>query len=60
MILDAPSSLARYVEYGEGEVRYLSDAVCRTLLRDRRNDHFNPIRIIKYTPGHYEGVVWPQ
>ena len=33
-------------------------AVCRTMLHARRNDAFNPLRIIQYTPGHYEGVQW--
>ena len=60
LFLDTPSNLARYVEHGAGEVRYLSDAQCRTMLLDRRSDQFNPLRIIKYTTGHYEGVCWPQ
>ena len=60
LFLDTPSNLARYVEHGAGEVRYLSDAQCRTMLLDRRLDNFNPLRIIKYTTGHYEGVCWPQ
>ena len=59
LFLDTPSNLARYVEHGAGEVRYLSDAQCRTMLLDRRLDNFNPLRIIKYTTGHYEGVCWP-
>ena len=46
LFLDTPSSLAKYVEHGEGEVRYLSEAQCRTMFLDRRNDQFNPLRII--------------
>ena len=58
LILDTPSSLARYVEYGQGDVTCLSSVTCRSMLLNRRNDNRNPLRIIKYTTGHYEGVCW--
>ena len=60
LILDTPSNLARYISHGAGEVNYLPTDACRNMLHSRRNDLFNPLRIIKYTPGHYEGVCWPQ
>ena len=56
LILDTPSSLARYMEYGQGQVTYFDAATCRNVILNRRNDPMNPLRIIKYTPGHYEGV----
>ena len=46
--LGTPSNLARYVEHGACEVRYLSDAQCRTMLLDRRSDQFNPLHIINH------------
>ena len=58
LILDFPTSLARYMECGRGEVTYLSYTVCRNMMLNRRNDQANPLRIIKYTVGHYEGVCW--
>ena len=60
LVLDTPSSLARYVERGQGEVRYLtSDITCScNMFATRRYDQADSLRIIKYTPGHYEGVCW--
>ena len=40
--------------------RYFDGRVCRRVLHNRRNDVDNPLHIIKYTPGHYEGVRWPR
>ena len=60
LFLDTPSNLDRYVEHGAGEVRYLSEAQCRTMLLARRNDQFKLLRIIEHTLDHYEGVCWPQ
>ena len=59
LFLDSASNLARYVEYGAGEVTYLSADVCRHIMQQRRNDPHNPLRLLKYSPGHYEGVCWP-
>ena len=59
LILDVPSSTARLVDR-DGGTRYLDGRVCRRVLRNRRNDVENPLHIIKYTPGHYEGVRWPR
>ena len=59
LFLDSASNLARYVEYGAGEVTYLTEDVCRHIMQQRRNDPHNPLRLLKYSPGHYEGVCWP-
>ena len=60
LILDAPTNLARCIEHGAGEVHYLSHAVCSHTKQNRRNGADNVLRIILYTPDHYEGVCWPQ
>ena len=60
LFLDAPSNLARYMERGAGNVTCLSEVQCRSILHGRRHDQIDPLRIIKYTPGHYAGVCWPQ
>ena len=59
LFLDVPSSTARLVDR-DGGTRYLDGRVCRRVLHNRRNDVENPLHIIKYTPGHYEGVRWPR
>ena len=59
LFLDVPSSTARLVDR-DGGTRYLDGGVCRRVLHNRRNDVENPLHIIKYTPGHYEGVRWPR
>ena len=59
LILDVPSSTARLVDR-DGGTRYLDERTCRRVLQTRRNDVENPLHIIKYTPGHYEGVRWPR
>ena len=59
LFLDVPSSTARLVDR-DGGARYLDEWTCRRVLHNRRNDVENPLHIIKYTPGHYEGVRWPR
>ncbi len=59
LILDTPSSIARYMEHGAGNVTCLDYATCRAMMLSRRHDDQNPLRIIKYIAGHYEGVCWP-
>ena len=59
LFLDVPSSTARLVDR-DGGARYLDEWTCRRVLQNRRNDVENPLHIIKYTLGHYEGVRWPR
>ena len=58
-ILDVPSSTARLVDR-DGGTRYLDERTCRRVLQTRRNDVENLLHMIKYTPGHYEGVRGPR
>ena len=59
LLLDVPTSKARLLD-SSGGTRYLDERTCRRVLRTRRNDVENPLHIIKYTRGHYEGVRWPR
>ena len=59
LFLDVLSFIARLVDR-DGGTRYLDERTCRRVLQTRRNDVENPLHIIKYTPGHYEGVRWPR
>ena len=43
-----------------GEARYLDEANCVRVIRGRKDDIRNPLNVVKYTPGHYEGVRWPR
>ena len=58
-ILDAPSRLARFIERGVGLVNYFGETASRNMIFHRRGDIYNPLVVILYTPGHYEGVCWP-
>ena len=56
LFLDAPNSTARLVT-SDGETRYLDETSCIRMVQSRKNDLYNdPLNIIMYTPGHYEGV----
>ena len=59
LLLDVPISKARLLD-SSGGTRYLDERTCRLVLRTRRNDAKTLLHIIKYTPGHNEGVRWPR
>ena len=59
LFLDTAQATTLMVE-SAGATRYLGEAVCMRVLRGRRDDVHNPLHILKYTPGHYEGVIWPR
>ena len=59
LFLDTTQSTAYLVE-STGAARYLDQAQCVRVLRGRKDDFLNPLNVLKYTPGHYEGVRWPR
>ena len=59
LFLDTTQSTAYLVEC-TGAARYLDQAQCIRVLRGRKDDILNPLNVLKYTPGHYEGVRWPR